>query len=253
MDRSAVVERRSVLGCFPGQPIPGLYNRVVEVLRARHYIPRTEEASESRPHSLNIDTLGGPMHTWRLALVALAVVALTACDQTGGKHEIVRAGNQTYLLNKATGEAKLIEGSTLLPVRSPDPSGGNEPFKKAKNWPEQAINDLPGVKFKVRTKYRDGAMVWAIEAGPFPGELEQAYKGIRLGALTQPTVMFELYDEEGFKTGDAIEVKIRLGSRTVNEKNEVIELNWSGTQPMSADTYRSAAFLSTRWFGFKKE
>ncbi len=32
------------LGLFPGQPAPRLYDRVVEVLRARHYSRRTEEA-----------------------------------------------------------------------------------------------------------------------------------------------------------------------------------------------------------------
>jgi integrase len=44
MNRSTLGERRSPLGCFPGQPTPRLYDRVVEVLRARHYSPRTEEA-----------------------------------------------------------------------------------------------------------------------------------------------------------------------------------------------------------------
>ena len=37
-------EPRSPLGFFPGQPAPRLYDRVVEVLRARHYSRRTEEA-----------------------------------------------------------------------------------------------------------------------------------------------------------------------------------------------------------------
>ena len=37
-------ERRSPLVCSPGQPIPRLYDRVVEVLRARHYSRRTEES-----------------------------------------------------------------------------------------------------------------------------------------------------------------------------------------------------------------
>ena len=32
------------MGLFPGQPAPRLYDRVVEVLRARHYSRRTEEA-----------------------------------------------------------------------------------------------------------------------------------------------------------------------------------------------------------------
>ena len=187
-------------------------------------------------------------------LVLLAVVLnLAACDQISAKHEIVRAGNQTFLLNKTTGEAKLIDGTSLVAVKAPEPTAGGEPFKMAKAWPEQSINDLQGVKFKLRTKYRDGAMLWSIEAAPFPGELEQTYKAIQLGSPLQPTVMIELYDAEGFKTGDAIELKVRLGSRTVNSKNEVVELSWSGTQPMTPDTYRSAAFVSTRWYGFKKE
>ena len=35
---------RSPLGLLPGQPAPRLYDRVVEVLRTRHYSRRTEEA-----------------------------------------------------------------------------------------------------------------------------------------------------------------------------------------------------------------
>ena len=188
----------------------------------------------------------------RVAIIISVGLILGGCDQLSGKHEIVRAGNQTFLLNKSNGEVKLIDGTALLAVKTPDPTG-NESFKKAKTWPQQAINDLQGVKFKLRTKYRDGAMLWAVVASPFVGELEQRYKLTQIGALTQPTVMFELFDEEGFRVGDAIDVKIRLGSRTVNEKNEVTELNWSGTLPMSEETYKSASFASLRWYGFKKE
>jgi hypothetical protein len=193
------------------------------------------------------------MITRKLLVVSAVAITLAGCDQISGKHEIVRAGNQTFLLNKATGEAKQIDGTSLIAVKAPEPTAGGEPFKKAKTWPEQSINDLQGVNFKLRTKYRDGAMLWTIEAGPFPGELEQTFKSTQFGSVVQPTVMFELYDEEGFKTGDAIDLKIRLGSRTVNEKNEVMMLSWTGTQSMTPDTYRSASFVSTRWYGFKKE
>jgi hypothetical protein len=189
----------------------------------------------------------------KVALVSAIALTLTGCDQLAGKHEIVRAGNQTFLLNKATGDAKLIDGTSLVAVKPPEPTAGGETYKKAKSWPHQSINDLQGVTFKLRTKYRDGAMLWNIEAGPFQGELEKAYKGTQISSLVQPTVMLELYDDEGFKTGKAIELQIRLGSRTVNEKNEVVHLNWTGTQPMAPETYRSAAFVSTRWYGFSKE
>ena len=36
--------RRSPLGLVPDQPTPRLYDRLVEVLRTRHYSRRTEEA-----------------------------------------------------------------------------------------------------------------------------------------------------------------------------------------------------------------
>ena len=39
-----VADRRSLLGLFPGQPAPRLYDRVVEVLRTWHYSRGTEEA-----------------------------------------------------------------------------------------------------------------------------------------------------------------------------------------------------------------
>ena len=41
---SSPAHRRSPLGLFPGQPEPRLYDRVVEILRTRHYSRRTEEA-----------------------------------------------------------------------------------------------------------------------------------------------------------------------------------------------------------------
>jgi hypothetical protein len=41
---TATHPRRSPLGLFPGKPVPRLYDRIVQVLRIRHYSPRTEEA-----------------------------------------------------------------------------------------------------------------------------------------------------------------------------------------------------------------
>ncbi len=41
---NSTANRRSPLGLLVGQPVPRLYDRVVEVLRSRHYSRRTEEA-----------------------------------------------------------------------------------------------------------------------------------------------------------------------------------------------------------------
>lgn len=41
---TATQQRRSPLGLFPDKPVPRLYDRIVEVLRVRHYCRRTEDA-----------------------------------------------------------------------------------------------------------------------------------------------------------------------------------------------------------------
>ncbi len=41
---TSAAESSLAIGVFPGQPTPRLYDRVVEVLRTRHYKRRTEEA-----------------------------------------------------------------------------------------------------------------------------------------------------------------------------------------------------------------
>ena len=41
---NSTANRRSPLRLFPDQPIPRLYDRMVEVLRTRHYSRRTEQA-----------------------------------------------------------------------------------------------------------------------------------------------------------------------------------------------------------------
>lgn len=44
MMSTAIRQRRSPLGLFPDKPAPRLYDRIIEVLRVRHYSRRTEEA-----------------------------------------------------------------------------------------------------------------------------------------------------------------------------------------------------------------
>ncbi len=82
------------------------------------------------------------------AIILFVGVALVACDQNSGKHEIVHAGNQTFLLNKVTGETKVIIGTSLFTVKEPLPTTSGDAYKKAKIWPEQAINDLKGASCK---------------------------------------------------------------------------------------------------------
>ena len=89
------------------------------------------------------------------------LVVLAGCDQISGKFEIVRAGNQTYILNKNTGDAQLIDGVALIKVKSPEPVATDAASKQARSWPPQVIPQLENLKLAVRTKYRDGRMMYS--------------------------------------------------------------------------------------------
>ena len=196
------------------------------------------------------------MHrTARLLLGAVMLVVLAGCDQLGGKFEIVRAGTQTFILNKATGEAQLVEGVTLVKVKLPEVSTTDEATKKAKNWPTQDIPQLGDIKLTVRTKYRDVQMLYEVNLAPFQGRLEKEFNGVPGEYLRQPTMFVDFYDEEGFRTGDAIELKIRGGggTRVVNQKGETYALSWTGSQSMTLETYRASKTQNVRWAGFGKE
>ncbi len=49
--------RQSPLGLFPAQPTPRLYDRVVEVLRTRHYSRRTEQTYPASRDGYDIHTV----------------------------------------------------------------------------------------------------------------------------------------------------------------------------------------------------
>jgi hypothetical protein len=184
---------------------------------------------------------------------SVAVTLMSGCDQLSGKHEIVRAGNQTFILNKSSGEAKLIDGTSLVAIKSPETAQGDDQIKKAKVWPVQTIPQLNDIKLFIRTKYRDGSMLYVIVASPFQGVLEKEYNAGASAYAKQPTFLLDLYDADGFQTGDAVILKVRGATRVMNEKGEIDSLSWTGTQPMSLETYRATTTQNVRWASFAKE
>ncbi|HUG93288.1 MAG TPA: hypothetical protein VML55_20775 [Planctomycetaceae bacterium] len=57
---TATHPHRSPLGLFPGKPAPRLYDRIVEVLRVRHYSRRIEGVVRARrPKRLHVLNRGG--------------------------------------------------------------------------------------------------------------------------------------------------------------------------------------------------
>lgn len=171
---------------------------------------------------------------------------ISGCDRNVGNHEIIHAGNQTFLLDKATGKTDLIEDTTLVPIRELDTAAVG-----AKSWPVQTIPQLGNVQLTIRTKYRDGHMLYAIDAMPFAGSLEKAFSETQ-DYLRQPTIYLDMYDIDGFQTGEPIALVIRGATRVVDEKGKVHGLSWNGSQPMSSETYKAAATQSVTWAGFDK-
>jgi hypothetical protein len=189
------------------------------------------------------------------AVIGAAVLAGAAgCDGVvSGKFELVHAGNQTYLLNKSTGEAKLVTGARLVAV-VPGDEGKDATFQKTKTWADETVGDLKDVKFSIRTKHRDGEMMYIVTGGPFAGPLERAWNAASLLDGSRPSVIFfDLIDEEGFKVGEPIEIRMRDGTRTVDEKGVVSEMRWTGSKTMTVETYREAKSVGTRWSGLPKD
>jgi len=54
--------------------------------------------------------------------VFVGCALLSGCLPKDEPFELAKSGNQTYLLNKRTGELKLVEGTTLAQVKLPDNS-----------------------------------------------------------------------------------------------------------------------------------
>jgi hypothetical protein len=205
---------------------------------------------------INNSNQGGTMK--RILPVVLTLSALTflaGCEKSADKFEILRAGNQTFVLNKSNGEAQVIEGTSLIKVKAPESVGTDQVSSQVKSWPIQTIAQLGNLKLEMRSKYRDGRMMYSIEATPYQGILEKAFTGNSADYLHQPTIYIDLNDTDGFPTGETIELKIRGGggTRIVDEKGEAYAVSWVGSQPMSLDTYRASAIQSVRWGAFSKE
>lgn len=188
------------------------------------------------------------------ALIGIATL-LSGCDKISNRFDIVRAGNQTFVLNKSTGEAKEIQGTVLLPIKEVEAVPNDEVSKQAKNWPAREIPQLGNIKPTVKTKYRDGQMLYSVEATPYTGTLENEYNLAKSDYIRQPTIYIDFSDADGFSIGIPIELKVRGGgaTRVVNEKGEAYALAWTGAQSMTVGTYKAAVSQSVRWAGFAKE
>lgn len=176
-----------------------------------------------------------------------AICLLASCDLGTNKFDIVRAGNQTYLVNKQTGESKLIEGTTLIDVRAPD--NASIETARSKIWPSQKLPNVGEISLSIKTKYRDGRMVYVITASPYDGALAKN----ALQSLVAAQINFTLYDSDSFEIGQVVELPVREGSRIVDDKGKATAMQWAGSREMSSASYREAVGIVFGWKGFITE
>lgn len=175
--------------------------------------------------------------------IALAATAVGLAGCSEALYQVTHAGNQTFLLNKWTGETKLVSGTTLVPLRAPDTAQAD-----AKIWPDEVIPSIGKnpVTFAVRTKYRDGKMLYVVKASPYEGSLENA----RGSTYLTPTVVAHGVDKDGFEIEEEIRLPLKQATRSVTSEGKPTHLEWTGSVAMSIDSYRSMQRLSFMWFGF---
>ncbi len=183
-------------------------------------------------------------------VLSLYFLTISGCDQLTAKHEIVRAGDQTLLVETRSGNVKIIKDSQMMLVKEMVEAPGDDPAKQAKVWPDEKIPQLGEVTLSIRTKYRDGKMLYMVQATPFVGKLGEAYASTTKGFVAQPMFYLDFFDADGFPSGESIDLDIRGSTRIVNAKGEPQGFSWTGSAAMSLEAYRDAAMTSVRWGGF---
>lgn len=196
------------------------------------------------PLAGTIDIRGTRRPTGTILAAAAASILLGGCLQKEPPFEVTATGNSAYLLNKETGELKFIDGTRLLPVEAP--STGVSASGSAKTWGVDQPPGAPGVSVSLRTKYRDGQMLYVARATPYAGLIETT----RSNRLSGAAFSIYLADSDNFPVGEMIDLLLRDGTPLVGSDGKPGSLEWSGSQAMSASDYAAIAGTATGWRGF---
>lgn len=164
----------------------------------------------------------------------------------GTPDEITGSASGTYLLNKETGEVQLIAGTRLLPVQAPSPAEGAA--GNAKNWPAENPIGAPGTTVTVRTKYRDGQMLYEVTATPLDGVLKDVYED----RSREAAFILQMLDIDAFPVGEEIDLVLRRGTPVVNLEGVATKLPWTGSASMSEASYRALSSSQIGWRGFPR-
>ena len=176
---------------------------------------------------------------------------LCGCSGNAENFQLVASEGRTYLLNKRTGELKIIVGQRLIELRGNEATDGAT--SSTKRWPSQKIPQLSDLEVNVSTKYRDGQLLYSATAAPFAGivssDLDRSSK--KYWEESTSKLILEFQDADGFNVGIPIHLQLSKGSKHVNQKGEPEALAWSGSQQIEGQSYTAITSMSIGWAGFK--
>ncbi len=183
--------------------------------------------------------------------VSLSLLLLCGCSGNADNFQLVATEGRTYLLNKRTGELKIVVGQRLIELNGNESANGAHSITK--RWPTQKIPQLSDLEVNVSTKYRDGQLLFSATAAPFAGmvsnELDRGNKKYWEESTSKLILKFQ--DADGFNVGTPIQLQLSSGSKQVNEKGEPEALVWSGSQQIEGQSYTAITSIAIGWAGFK--
>lgn len=189
----------------------------------------------------------------RLTAAAVLALAALACDESllkrpGSSSDTFEMkqdkDGRTVRLNRNTGEMTVLEGTVLVPVKTPEDAARDASaarlLAEAKDWPPVELIGKDTTTY-LKTSWRDGQLFYQFWVRATP-----RIKTLRARSPFGRYFQAQLVDAQGF---NVISIRVPLNEFTgsVNDTGEVEWFSANASIPCSDDTYRSAASWTVEW------
>lgn len=183
---------------------------------------------------------------FRFALaVAACFLLLSACN---GKYsfEKDRAG-RLVLLNRQSGDISILQGDVLIKARTEeedrrDRESEKDALQAAKKWPDIHVPQIGKATASLSTSWQEGRLFYRFVAEP---ETDSMRKG-RQSHYPGDAFVLYFYDKGGFKRMEH-SLTWADSSRTVDDKNKVVDLHWEDSTPCAKETYKTFDTWNLSW------
>jgi hypothetical protein len=183
------------------------------------------------------------------ARVGFVLVGLLAGCEKKEQYDLVNAGNGlVYRINKSSGEVTLIVGSQLTKLDESRGSTKEEPKKSyLANWAAQTLSHLGDITVKVKTTWREGKLLYILEASPYAGRLATA----RENRTSNARFNLNFCDADGFVVLTIPAILSEM-TRTVDENGKPSGLRMNSSIPCSVEACEAMKVLSVGWADFSE-